>query len=88
MEIVTDSFSDVDGDSERKTVCSLLLTTLFSNNPGGSEDSDVEPSGLRAISALHRHGLESLADCVEPFHAGIDSSQAIPTSPLVIFIIT
>ncbi|XP_034232705.1 E3 ubiquitin-protein ligase listerin [Thrips palmi] len=82
VEIVTDSFSDVDGDCERKTVCSQLLTALFSNSPDDSEGSDNKSSGLRSISVLHRQGLESLADCVEPFHSGIDSSQTIPQSSL------
>lgn len=83
VEILTDIFLDIDEDQQRRTICSVLLTTLFGSNPSCT-DSEAEPSGLKAISALHRRGLESLADCVEPFHLGIDSTQSIPRSPLVI----
>ncbi|XP_026292154.1 E3 ubiquitin-protein ligase listerin [Frankliniella occidentalis] len=80
VEIVTDSFVNIDEDKERKAVCSTLLTSLFSNKATGKEG---EEKGLKGISILHRRGIESLADCVEPFHIGIDSSQIIPRSPLI-----
>lgn len=79
IEIVTDCFSSVDGDQERRKTCSLLLTALFSI----SKTSDEGTSELRDILALHRNGLEWLADCVEPMHPGIDSSQSIPRGSLV-----
>lgn len=83
VDIVTNCFPNVEESQKRREVCSLLLTNLFSSHPRDIENSS-EVSGLKEVSRLHRRGLESLADCVEPFHPGIDSSQSIPKSPLVI----
>ncbi|KAJ1523436.1 hypothetical protein ONE63_001297 [Megalurothrips usitatus] len=80
VEIVTDCFSNIEGEDQRREVCSLLLSTLFSEHPHDSEEGGV--SQLKDILALQHCGLESLADCVDPFHIGTDSSQNIPRSSM------
>ncbi|KAK3915910.1 E3 ubiquitin-protein ligase listerin [Frankliniella fusca] len=79
VEIVTNSFADIDEDEQRRAICSTLLASLFSTKTTRKEE---EEKGLKGISLLHRRGIESLADCVEPFHRGVDSSQLIPRSSL------
>lgn len=82
VEIVMECFSDVDDDDQKRSVCSKLLEYLFLFTVRDYEDNKQEVSGLRDILRSHRLGLESLADCVEPFHSGVDSSKEIPCSPL------